>query len=451
MSTVSLSGEPRLYDTVMLEMDTSGWEPQPDRIDIEWYADGERISVGGYSQWLYDEAWLAKAVSARVTAWAAGHRPTTVVTPVETVRPALLTGLVDPTLSGTPSVGSTLTATGGSWDPPYNHPVTWHWQWRADGVPIAGAADGRTYELSSTEAGKKIRACQLLSAVGYESTTICSPESASVASLPPIAVIGTPTVSGTPGVDMPLTGHRGTWSPEVTFSFAWLVDGVPVPGATGTTFAPRPQDVGKAVTFQVTGSRSGSASATRTSDPTGLVRAAIPAAPLPTLTGTPKVGLPLTCVPGDWSAGTTFSYQWIIGGIPLGEGGGSTYTPPGSYAGETVSCRVTGSLAGYADTRRRSIETAPVARGTLSAATPRISGTVRVGRTLTARPGTWTSGTKFAYRWYANGTAIARATSSKLSLTRTLKGRRITVKVTGTKTGYTTVSRTSARTVRVAS
>jgi hypothetical protein len=447
-ASVAIAGDPHPpYGALQLEM--GDWDPAPSAYDIQWYADG--VALPGWTSYSFypsvDD--VGSRITVSVTAWAYGSRPTTVTSDAVEIPPAVIPVTASPTLSGTPSVGSTLTSVGGRWDPIYGV-VEAHWQWQADQVTIAGAPDSRFLTLTEAQAGARVRACQVLSAPGYESTTICSNETAPVTSLPAIQVVGTPTVSGTPGVDMPLTGSRGTWTSGVGFTYAWLVDGLPVPGATGTTFAPRGQDAGKAVTFQVTGSKPGYATATRTSVPTGPVRAPIPVAPLPTVAGTPKVGLPLTCTPGDWSAGTTFSYEWIIGGIPLGDGGGSTYTPPGSYAGETIGCRVTGSLAGYADTRRRSADTAPVARGTLTAATPTIGGTVKVGRTLTARPGTWTSGTRFAYRWYANGAAIPRATTSRLSLPRSLKGRRITVKVTGTKTGYTTLSRTSAKTSRVA-
>lgn len=432
----------------MVDLDST-WDPRP-WTTTQWLRDGVPISGETYNTYSIGIADVGHQLAARVSAYGYGLRPVILTTPSAIVGPAQFDILSTPTLTGHPSVGSTMTAVGGTWGPTYENAATTHWQWQADSVAIAGAPDSRFLTVAEGQAGKKVRACQVLSAPGYETTTVCSTESTPVTSLPAIPLIGTPTVSGIPGVDMALTGGRGTWSAGVTFTYAWLVDGQAVPGATGTAFAPRQQDVDKTVTFQVTGTKPGSATATRTSVPTGPVLAAITPAPLPTVTGTPKVGLPMTCVPGDWPAGTTFYYEWFIGGIPLGDGGASTYTPPGAYAGETISCRVTGTLDGHADTRRRSPETAPVARGTLTGAVPRIGGTVRVGRTLTAKPGTWTAGTRFAYRWYANGTAIPRATTSRLSLIRTLKGKRITVKVTGTRTGYTTLSRTSARTGRVA-
>lgn len=81
---------------------------------------------------------------------------------------------------------------------------------------------------------------------------------------------------------------------------------------------------------------------------------------------------------------------------------------------------------------------------TLSGPAPTISGIVRVGSKVTARPGTWTSGTTFSYRWYASGQPISGATSVSYTPTASVKGKTLKVRVTGTKSGYATTSRTSA-------
>jgi hypothetical protein len=80
---------------------------------------------------------------------------------------------------------------------------------------------------------------------------------------------------------------------------------------------------------------------------------------------------------------------------------------------------------------------------------PTITGSAKVGRTLRAKHHHWTSGTTFSYRWYADGTRLKHETSRKLTLTKARRGSRITVEVTGSKPGYPTVSRTSARTKKV--
>jgi hypothetical protein len=90
-----------------------------------------------------------------------------------------------------------------------------------------------------------------------------------------------------------------------------------------------------------------------------------------------------------------------------------------------------------------------VAPGVLTAVRPTIAGKATVGRTLTARPGTWTPGTAFHYAWFADGRRIRHQTTAELRLARAQKGKRITVKVTGDKPGYTPVSKTSARTRKV--
>lgn len=85
----------------------------------------------------------------------------------------------------------------------------------------------------------------------------------------------------------------------------------------------------------------------------------------------------------------------------------------------------------------------------VKAATPTIVGKAKVGKTLTAKAGTWTKGTKFHYQWFADGKKITKATSAKYTITKKMVGKRITVKVTGTKAGYTKVAKMSKPTVKV--
>lgn len=80
----------------------------------------------------------------------------------------------------------------------------------------------------------------------------------------------------------------------------------------------------------------------------------------------------------------------------------------------------------------------------LKAATPTISGIPKVGSRLTAKPGSWTSGTTFAYQWKRGGTAISGATKSSYKLVAADAGKKITVTVTGTKSGYTKLVKTSS-------
>jgi hypothetical protein len=78
---------------------------------------------------------------------------------------------------------------------------------------------------------------------------------------------------------------------------------------------------------------------------------------------------------------------------------------------------------------------------------PGIAGTAAVGDTLTVRPGTWRpAGVALAYQWLAEGTPIKGATRTTLKLTAAEAGRKIQVRVTGTKAGCITAAATSAST-----
>lgn len=170
----------------------------------------------------------------------------------------------------------------------------------------------------------------------------------------------------------------------------------------------------------------------------------------PKLTGTARVGVPLTASPGDWGQGVTLKLQWYRDGKKIGGATASRYVPTAKDRGKRITVTVTGSKSGFATTSKTSARTGKVGYGTLTAATPQITGTAKLGKKLKVTPGQWKpSGVKLKYQWLANGKKIKKATKSTLKLSKALKGRRITVKVTGSKSGYKTVSRTSARTAKI--
>ncbi|MDR0886037.1 MAG: hypothetical protein LBN22_06735 [Clostridiales Family XIII bacterium] len=84
------------------------------------------------------------------------------------------------------------------------------------------------------------------------------------------------------------------------------------------------------------------------------------------------------------------------------------------------------------------------------ASEPTIRGVAQVRETLTAYPGTWSPTPTYEYQWYAEDVAIARATNQTYQVKTMDVGKRITVKVTGRKSGYTAMTKTSAPTEPVA-
>lgn len=169
----------------------------------------------------------------------------------------------------------------------------------------------------------------------------------------------------------------------------------------------------------------------------------------PRISGSPRVGSTLVAVPGTWSLGYALSYQWLASGRAISGATRSSFTATASQAGKNITVRVIGRYGTLGTTTKTSAATSKVALGTLKAATPKTSGTARVGRTLTAKPGTWTSGTKFTYQWYAGSKVIKGAKKSKYKIAKKYKGKTIKVKVTGAKSDYAKVSKTSKPTKKV--
>ncbi|MFT4164662.1 MAG: leucine-rich repeat domain-containing protein [Microlunatus sp.] len=173
-------------------------------------------------------------------------------------------------------------------------------------------------------------------------------------------------------------------------------------------------------------------------------------APTPTVSGTARYGSKVSVGGGSWCpAATSRTFQWLRNGAPIARATGSTYTLTVADIGKKISVRVTGTRTGMSTVVKTSAQVA-VAKGVLGAKTPAITGTAKKGKKLTVKMSAWTPApVKISYQWLRNGKAIKKATKSSYKLTKKDRKKYISVRVTGTKTGYTTVSRTSAKTAKV--
>jgi hypothetical protein len=146
----------------------------------------------------------------------------------------------------------------------------------------------------------------------------------------------------------------------------------------------------------------------------------------------------------------TLAYQWKANGVTIIGATAATYKPVAADTGKTLTVTVTGTKTGYTTTAKTSTATTAVAAAPLTAPVPTITGTARVGSTLTAVPGTWgPAPVTLAYQWKANGVTIIGATAATYKPVAADTGKTLTVTVTGTKTGYTTTAKTSTATTAV--
>ncbi|WP_345751986.1 endo-1,4-beta-xylanase [Microbacterium rhizophilus] len=171
----------------------------------------------------------------------------------------------------------------------------------------------------------------------------------------------------------------------------------------------------------------------------------------PTISGTAAVGRTLTAKVSAWSPTATFAYQWLRDGKAIGGATKSTYVVTSSDNGRPLSVKVTGTRTHYATASATSTAVKVAAGALTKTPTPAIAGTAKVGKTLTAKAGTWAPApVTLKYQWLSDGKKIAGATKASYTIRGADKGHRISVTVTGGKTGYASVSKTSKTTDKVA-
>ena len=445
--TPTISGTAAVDSTLTAAPGT--WGPAPVTLGYQWKADGADIAGATATTFKATTATAGKILTVTVTGTKDGYTTETRTSAATAKVAAAALTAPTPTISGTAKVDSTLTAVPGAWGPA---PVALKYQWNADGVSIAGATAG-TYKATAATVGKTLTVSVTGSKADFATVSRTSAATAKVAAGTLNAP--TPAVKGTAKVGSTLTATIGTWGPSpVALKYQWKANGVAITGATAATFKPAAAQVGKTLTFNVTGTKTGYTTAIKTSAVTGTVMALNPvlSAPTPRITGTAKVGYTLTAVPGTWGPATvTLKYQWKANGVAIAGATASTFKPAATVVGKTISVTVTGSKAGYNTAVKTSALTARAAVGTLSAPAPRITGTAKVGYTLTAVPGAWgPAPVALKYQWKANGVSVAGATASTYKPAAAVVGKTMSVTVTGSKAGYSTAAKTSAVTAKVA-
>jgi len=171
---------------------------------------------------------------------------------------------------------------------------------------------------------------------------------------------------------------------------------------------------------------------------------------LPTILGTAKVGTTLTSTPGTWSPLPDYSYQWFkyktLAETPVQIGTANSYAVQPADLGFSFVLKVLGNKTGYTPGESISLARAAVAGSLVKTPIPKITGTFRVGKTLTAVPGVWDAGVTKTYQWLKDGVVIAKATAITYKPVAKDKGHKLSIKITVKKTGYLTVSKTSTGT-----
>jgi hypothetical protein len=322
----------------------------------------------------------------------------------------------------------------------------------------------------------------------------------------PFVVVNGPSISGSPEVGARLTVDPGAWVPNPNFAYQWLRNGTAIAGATAVNYKVEAADAGTTITARVTATGTGMEPATRVTPglaipagsggggnggddnggggggggggddngggggggggnanppvgpsdvpnlPPGInwtpVQVAVPggvATVFLGIAGTARVGQTFTArVVTTSTAAITYGYQWLRSGKAISGATKAKYKLVAKDRKKRVAVRLTATPAGGGAAATVLAPSKVIKIGVLKTTRPKITGTVRVGRTLKANATKWTAGAKKKYQWYRAGKKIAGATKAKYKVKAADRGRRVTVKVKGTKSGFKAVTRASA-------
>ena len=315
-----------------------------------------------------------------------------------------------PTITNTAKVGETLTAvTTGIMDADGVTSATYTYQWirvetDSTEADISGATSG-TYTLVAADEGKtiKVKVSFTDDASNPEMRTSAATATVAAANTP---ATGVPTITNTAKVGETLTAvTTGIMDADgvtsVSYTYQWIrVDGTEadISGATSSTYTLVTADLGTTIKVTVSFTDDASNPEMRTSAATATVVAATatntPATGAPTITGRAKVGETLTAVTtgimddADGLTSPTYTYQWIrVDGTEADIAGAtsSTYTPGDDDLGKTLKVRVSFTDdASNPETLTSAATATVVAKNTPATGAATITGTARVGETLTA-------------------------------------------------------------------
>jgi hypothetical protein len=431
----------------------STWEA--DSYLFEWKREGVKIPSATKASYTLTSTDIGK------------HITVSVVGLSKTVKSAVVTDATSygPVTEGVLDNGNVLVAASGKklavTTTGYTTPGTkFAYQWYRGGVAIAKATESKflpTSADSNTLFSVKVTA----SRTGFNtlSTTTAGKDFVTEYS-GSLAITGTRAVGNILSVNtLNYSTVAGAVASPVR-TYQWYRGTSKISGATAQTYTLASGDYGKSLTVKVTGGLAGNFNPTVTSPASGTIAKGTFAGSLalPVITATTSSGV--ISLTASLAAGTittaspTVKYQWYRNGVAIPSGQSATFKPVASDFDKSLSVKATITKTNY---NAMALTTVGKVFTVTTAAVPTITGTVKVGQTLTATAPSYKidnvtyvpTGSNLTYQWLADGVAVTSATNATFVVPTGYAGKIITVTVTAKQTGHFSSVTTSAPTVAV--
>jgi len=437
-ATLKTIGDPSVIGSSKLGnslfVDAGAWDSGV-QITYQWLRDGVFIPGANSANYLLTSEDFQAKISVRITGTMTGYLPATRTSDEYLVAAGSLTQADFPKIVGDSVPLGILNASAGTWD----SDVSFVYQWLVNGVEIPGA-NSPQYVLGVKEVGKNISVKLTGSKYGYVPLSRMSSES--LINAGSLSQKPSPYISGKAEISNWLTAIPSTWDSGTTLNYQWLRDGVAIPAATSGSYTLQPSDHLKKISVSVTGSKEGYISETKTSESVTPVKEKDKIASL-AFTGSSKVGAKAFVSPVNRNSKFDYSYQWLRNGEEIAGANSRTYLFGSEDVGSTVSARVCALyLKDVTHCVTQGIGSV-VQLGVIKNVRSSFSGVSKVGRLLSASPATSDGQTSVSYQWLRDGNPIVDATKNTYFVDSLDKGSSISLRVTVSKPGYETVSKTS--------
>jgi hypothetical protein len=435
--THQISGN-ALVGSILTITNAGTWNGYPaPTLTYQWYRGDTLILSATSTSYTTQAADVGQSITCQVTGTNASGSFTAISSPITPTGPP--NNSVQPVISGSASVGSTLTITNaGTWN---GYPApTLTYKWYSGDTLIA--ENTTSYTIQASDVVQPIT-CQVTATnTSGSATAISKPITPGI---PPGINNNnndTPQISGispySVGSILTIT-NAGTWNgyPAPTLTYKWYRGNNPLSSEISTSYTIVTTDIGQQIRCQITGTNAiGFATAisnsiTPTGPPSNSVR--------PVVTGDIAVGSTLTITnAGTWNGypAPTLTYKWYRGDTLIADNT-TSYTIQASDVGQSITYQVTGTNASGSATAISSpigLSGPPV---NTNNDIPQISGIspYSVGSILRlTHAGRWNGypNPTLTYQWYRGDTPLSGKTSTSYTTQAADVGQPITCHVTAT-------------------